>query len=496
MSNKSYVVEGNNSGSTLLLPEKIRVVDTDTNEKFYKSKEETFFAKKKEKKKFNPGLAELFTAIALVILSYLLTHNWWEYFQYQHKMLILGLGYVATVLLYARAKKITPTKESWYWLALFVINLLSFSLWKEHSLVGWQYLLFFTVGTYWTVTVFGGLLHNRTSNILLLDILNMTLIVPFKNLGALPQSLAYSKTAIQENTIGEEEKEKISKHFSSIIIGLLLVIPLLAVILPMLVKADGSGVFVRNLREMGRFIERLIPSFMADEMFDFCLNTLFAVPLMFIICGLVFGFSHKRETRKINVTKNREKVARMRILEDTTIITILVIIATMYTIFIFSQSSYYFAAFTGELPASSVYNEGITAYYSDYARDGFFELCRLVVLNLAILLCANLFSKKKRVDSIILKLLNVIIALITLLLILTAYSKMFLYIQVYGLTVLRVEVCIFLLFLMIVWTAIIVLQKKQFEIAQFALMVGTGMLTLLCISNIDQWIEWVNNMWF
>jgi hypothetical protein len=149
-----------------------------------------------------------------------------------------------------------------------------------------------------------------------------------------------------------------------------------------------------------------------------------------------------------------------------------------YLVFILSQIPYFFSAFTGNRP------EGWLVF-SEYARHGFFELCGIAAINLAILIIVNLTSKKKRIDSVMLKALNIALASITLILIATAFSKMALYIDAYGLTMPRLLPCIFMVFLAITFMALIALQKWNFSIVRLTLITGAVMITLLCLSNPD-----------
>jgi hypothetical protein len=97
--------------------------------------------------------------------------------------------------------------------------------------------------------------------------------------------------------------------------------------------------------------------------------------------------------------------------------------------------------------------------------------------------------KKKRTESKLLRAFNIALSVITLVLIATAFSKMALYVHVFGLTILRLLPCVFMLFLAIVFTTIIVRQfastEKEFSIMRFSLIVGAIMLCLLSLANPD-----------
>ena len=85
----------------------------------------------------------------------------------------------------------------------------------------------------------------------------------------------------------------------------------------------------------------------------------------------------------------------------------------------------------------------------------------------------------------ILRILNITIAVITLVLIATAFSKMALYIGVYGLTMRRLMPCVFMVFMAAVFVALIVLQSRSFSIVRFSLVTGAIMLCALSLSNPD-----------
>ncbi len=64
-------------------------------------------------------------------------------------------------------------------------------------------------------------------------------------------------------------------------------------------------------------------------------------------------------------------------------------------------------------------------------------------------------------------------------------SKMALYIGAFGLTVLRILPSVFMLFLTVVFVAVIVLQKAAFSIVRVALVTGAVLFTALCLVNVD-----------
>ncbi len=139
--------------------------------------------------------------------------------------------------------------------------------------------------------------------------------------------------------------------------------------------------------------------------------------------------------------------AKLSFVPAATVFCAVMPLIALYAIFFASQWQYYTSAFTGVLP------EGLT--YAQYARDGFFQLCTVAFVNLAVLLGCSWFMVKKNGKDTSRKILTVLLTVCTLILIATAMSKMVLYVREYGLTPLRIYAswamivltCVFLLFL-------------------------------------------------
>jgi hypothetical protein len=137
-----------------------------------------------------------------------------------------------------------------------------------------------------------------------------------------------------------------------------------------------------------------------------------------------------------------------------------------------------FSAFGEHLP------EGFT--YAEYARRGFFELCAVAGINLGILIVSHVFMKREAGEAPrILKVETLIISLFTMLLIATALSKMVMYINVLGLTQLRVYTSWFMILLLFIFVIICIRQFKKFNSAKTMLIGFVVMFMVLSYSNVD-----------
>lgn len=270
----------------------------------------------------------------------------------------------------------------------------------------------------------------------------------------------------------------------------------MAVVFPLLLKADGGG-FARLTGGILTYLKEI-------NLGEYVIHAILAVPIAAYIFGLVAGSVHKRGCDTFKEDSTRKTMAVFRILPKSTVYTLLGLLCSLYILFIGSQIPYFFSAFAGQRP------EGWQVY-SEYARSGFFELCRIAAINLGVLLIVSLFgnnastfkgskalpdangSKTNRLHGgTILKILNSLLAVLTLLLIATAMSKMFLYIGVYGLSMRRLLPCLFMVFWAVICGGVIALQKWHFSIARLGAVAGVSILCVLCLADPDGFVTRYN----
>lgn len=155
-------------------------------------------------------------------------------------------------------------------------------------------------------------------------------------------------------------------------------------------------------------------------------------------------------------------------------------VCILYIIFLSVQANYYFGGFASNLP------DGMT--YAEYARSGFFELCAVAVINMAVIIILATFTKKKESGkaALPLRIYSVVMSCFTLLLIAVAMSKMIMYIDAYGLSRLRLFTSWFMILLAFAFVFVIVKQVfGKFNYfgtlaAVFAVLFGA-----LCFCDVD-----------
>ena len=180
-------------------------------------------------------------------------------------------------------------------------------------------------------------------------------------------------------------------------------------------------------------------SMMLDSMFSFDIENigpvigdlLWTIPLAMYGFGLYISSQRKVLQESMSAERCQEGLQKAKILPQLTALVAVLPIVFLYGVFFVIQWQYYVSGFAGVLPAE--------LGYAQYARQGFFELCTVSVINLLIIIAISFFIKQgNNGSSIILKIVATVFCLCTLVLISTAVAKLVMYIDCYGLTQKRI----------------------------------------------------------
>lgn len=375
---------------------------------------------------------------------------------------VFAIVYCLTVAIYLTRKGVAIPRSGFFWLAAVGSTGLSYALYDNNGLETWRSLFLFCAAVYFVMSAAGRLILGRTSNWILLDGINGLFLIPFKNLGSQFKTLS---SAIKI-------KGDFGKRVSSIALGLLLGLLVIGMVLPLLMRADSGG-FYKITHGIYEYY-----SWLQQHFEELILDYLLAIPVAAYLFGLMAGCANDRACKTFKEERVSDTLVSVRRLVPATLYTALGLACGLYLLFIGSQLPYFFSAFAGQRP------EGWQVY-SEYARNGFFELCQIAAINLSLLVLANLFSKKSRREDLVLRILNGLLSSLTLLLIITAFSKMALYIGAYGLSMRRLLPCLFMAFLSVICIGVIILQKRQFSMVRLSALTGTVLLCALCLLNPD-----------
>ena len=201
---------------------------------------------------------------------------------------------------------------------------------------------------------------------------------------------------------GEERR----KTFFHALLGLMLSLPVLWIALALLTSADAvfSGVIARGFRAF------------ADMDGTVLLRLILAMALGMALFS--FLFSLLRPAAEMPATANKKA-------PPATFAIILFALAAAYGLFVYVQFRYLFG---------SAETAGMAGGYAEYARSGFFQLVVLALLTLALILPALALCPESRT----VRSLCAAVSWLTMVMDYSAFFRMRLYIEAYGLSVLRI----------------------------------------------------------
>ncbi|NLS84433.1 MAG: DUF4173 domain-containing protein [Ruminococcaceae bacterium] len=371
--------------------------------------------------------------------------------------------YSACVLCYIRAKGAKMPRAGLFWLAVLLCIGVSYAAFTNELLEGVQGLALHITAAYFTLLACGGTLLPHTSDFLAFDLLNALIIVPFANIFARIRSVfTLRPSADKRNVLGA-------------ILGVFLLFLDLVFIIPMLSQADSG--FDELMSSVFDFSTLTV----TETMF----NVLLSLPVGAYLFGLAFGGLNKRRVSAFS-PKMLENTAKSRhIVPQNTVYIVLGGLAALYVLFIAVQSKSLFSAFSGRLYGTQI--------YSEYAREGFFSLCRVAVVNAAMLFAADLFAKAPRSESKVLRVFNIAISALTLLLLASAFAKMIMYVGAYGFTQRRILTLWFMAVLAVLFVGIIIWQFVNFSPIRVAACSGAALFCVLTMCNIDALVNNYNS---
>ncbi|MGN1000300.1 MAG: DUF4153 domain-containing protein [Faecousia sp.] len=234
-------------------------------------------------------------------------------------------------------------------------------------------------------------------------------------------SLGFGKIepAIRGLNTALRQMETAGKKRGAVLLGLLVAIPVLAIVIPLLMSADAA-------------FEGLLSKLPAIEWGEIIGSVFLGLMLACVL--------YTRGTALLHSKKPDYVPKQRKGLSSLTLNTVLGAVGLVYVVYLISQLAYFVGGFAGILP------EGYTM--AQYARRGFFEMAWLCAINLAVMtLAVGLVEKKDGRAPLSTRLLCLFVGLVTLFFVATASAKMFLYIGAYGLTRLRVLTEVIMVFL-------------------------------------------------
>ena len=332
-------------------------------------------------------------------------------------MLLFVLGFVGiTEFLHWEQKR---PRESWIWLGCLGIITLSILLGRDQVWDAGQRVLFLHLAAvYWLLCRSGRLAEGKSGRLLLLDGIHGFVVFPFYHFYLRIRCLWHEARSLARG--------RVRVRWATVLWSLLALsfaLALFAIAVSLLSRADAGF-----HKLMGRMADWL--SFDWDVIW--LLQFLLSLPVGQFLFGLIAG--SRREDPEILRERGRGLCAWVESLRKVPNLIWTALtggFVLLYLAFFVLQGSYLFGAFTRTLP------EGFIV--SEYARQGFFELCRVMGLNFALLWLVTRMSRRPvREDRASLTLCLILLAE-SMLFAVVAFSKLALYIDCFGFTPLRLQ---------------------------------------------------------
>lgn len=309
---------------------------------------------------------------------------------------------------------------------------------------------------YFLYAAFGNRIEEGFSDYIYMDFIKILFILPFRSLTAIYHALS------------NRSAQKGFRFLLKCLIGIGIALIPTALIFAFLSYDAGflklvDDIFSFDMRSIRRAIVSL----------------LFTPPLAMYGFGLYESSKNKLLKNQIVAQDCKDGLRKVRILPQVTAIVAIVPILFLYVVFFISQREYYISGFTGVLPEHFS--------YAEYARQGFFELCSVSVINLILIISIVFFIKRNKNDtSVILKLVTTIFCLCTLILISTAVAKLIMYIHSYGLTQKRIYAMWLMALIGIIFLVIALGQfLPKIKVVAVSLSIAVVMFAGLAVCNVN-----------
>ena len=320
------------------------------------------------------------------------------------------------------------TWENWLWLGCFLICVASHALQLSSVWYGYQTGLFIHLfAVWWILSRSDTLLEGETGHLMPLDGLNGFVIFPFSHFFLRSRTLTFFPSEAVRTRKDPQNRRRISAWsvLAVVVSGYLLFMAA-----SLLLSADSG--FRDRFDSVADFFSRIsdwIDGWIDEEMwFRFALE----IPVGCWLFGLISGTARVKDSYKQTMREGTYKTLQdMRKVPGKVWTAVIIVFSVLYASFFLLQGSYLFGAFTGTLP------EGFIV--SQYAREGFFELCKVIAVNFSVLWLATRMVSEETGKSRSFLWACLVFLAESMLFAVIAFSKLFLYIHTFGFTPLRLQ---------------------------------------------------------
>ena len=304
-----------------------------------------------------------------------------------------------------KQKKLSGADIFWY-LALVLSSALLYMA-PEYGLA---VLILHIVVFYATAVRSRGLLMGTTSCYIVGDFLVTMFIRPFANYVRLFQDVGLFSG-------GEHKKGKIWIG----ILAIVFILPAFLIALYLLGQIDPT---------FGKVFANITDYITADEVARNVCSLFLAFPVGLYLYGMLSGCARKDEEEMLSDGRRTDALfEKLRAAPVVISRILLILFDLLYIVFFCFRGNYYFDSFSGKI------GEGFTL--AEYARQGFFELCGIMAVNLFVFCVIRFLTMKEEYKSAFNKILLSLLMVESIVFAISSLSKLVLYFSIYGYTAKR-----------------------------------------------------------
>ena len=430
------------------------------------------------KKTYPIDLADTILALALLVVGYLAWDWVWPkdlqssvpHFPGISLTLFVCLALMCSMV-YFRYRKLHLTKPTIFVAIIIVITALPFTLYDTTPIHIIAIPVLAVGYITWHAYAARTAISDKPGALTAADVLNQTIVVPMSDLGSWLSAMK-----------GLSRGKKAGGQILFAVIGVCVALPVIGIVVTLLTQSDQN--FDSWMDQLARYAAEF-------SVWGFVWKLLLGIPVAIYLFAVVYGNAHHLGTDSITRERATRWSRSVRKITAVAVAAPTAILCGIYIVFFWAMGSYLFSAFAGQVPAQST--------YAEFAREGFFQLATVAGINLAVLGFTYLFTKRIPADDSgagrvprSLRILGTILSVLTLLLVITAMSKMLLYVEQYGLTRLRVYTLWFMGVLFIIFALVGLWHVRRFRVDIPIFVVATVSFIGLSWADTDAVIAYYN----
>ena len=358
--------------------------------------------------------------------------------------------------------------------------------WEDQDIMPYMVLFLHCSGVYWVLTVSGARLRDRLDESGILDLARGFVLIPLSHFDSLFRILysVVKRWNWSRSTRNEEKK----RRFGQAAFGVFLSIPVLIIILPLLSAADES--FHHFASGAALWCSSLLDRFFGLFQFDEVLWNFMAFLGTCYFCGLFFGAFYAKVPKMEIGTGQGKEAEQGRAEKEKDGLELPLPLLLSFGSVVCGVYALFFAVKFTDTGARLLEGPG-TFVYSAYARQGFFELQFIALINFCLFYFIKCFARRENGK---LKLALSVLSVETLGFIVLAFFKMSLYISVYGFTFKRIFTSWFMAVLFVTFSRLLRCVWKKGNAIGPAVIFASVTFLMLAYSNMDFWMNQVNLM--